>query len=235
MPCGMPVVRRKTNNYKAEPIQKSSRSAYEWLNWIEETQGLTLRHDRNNSEKRIGDRGLPVDGWCPTTNTVYQFHGCWWHACDRCQVVEQAIEKAAYPGQKENWKKFLNRRQKTEENDKYIRECGHNLVIMRECQWSEIKRKEPIIRQFVKANHRTQFENSNILQCEKGILDAIRQDLLFGVVLCDATVPDQWPKDMPNPPKENPKEYFKVNTGIGTQNYLHKIVGSFLFGRSTKP
>jgi hypothetical protein len=29
-------------------------------------------------------RGGKVDGYDETTNTVYQFHGCYWHGCHKC-------------------------------------------------------------------------------------------------------------------------------------------------------
>ena len=28
---------------------------------------------------RVGRHAIPVDGFCAQTNTIYQFHGCFWH------------------------------------------------------------------------------------------------------------------------------------------------------------
>ena len=40
-------------------------------------------HQMNNTEKRIGEGKIPVDGFHGPSQTVYQFHGCFWngHSC----------------------------------------------------------------------------------------------------------------------------------------------------------
>ena len=45
---------------------------------LNHSQGLHIRHKLNiGTEKKIGP--YPVDGYDANTNTVYQFHGCYWH------------------------------------------------------------------------------------------------------------------------------------------------------------
>ena len=53
--------------------------------------GLSIRHQVNGREKRIGN--LPVDGWCAQTRTAYQFHGCFWHGCPKCHEPEETNPK----------------------------------------------------------------------------------------------------------------------------------------------
>ena len=55
--------------------QWSGKMAVEWLEWQAYQRGVKIRHQYNNTEKRIGARRLPVDGFCSETQTVYQFHG----------------------------------------------------------------------------------------------------------------------------------------------------------------
>ena len=45
------------------------------MEWKAYQQQIKIRHQYNNTEKRIGPRRLPVDGFCSETQTVYQFHG----------------------------------------------------------------------------------------------------------------------------------------------------------------
>jgi hypothetical protein len=55
------------------------------INWLEgeaKNTGQHIRHQDNDSEKLIGMKRLPVDGFCRDTNTVYEFQGCIWHAID---------------------------------------------------------------------------------------------------------------------------------------------------------
>ena len=46
--------------------------------WEAERTGLSIRHQVNGREKRIGK--LQVDGWCSTSKTAYPFHGCFYHS-----------------------------------------------------------------------------------------------------------------------------------------------------------
>ena len=56
---------------------KTSNKAVKWLSWLAETEEIDIEHARNGGEKRIG--GYSVDGFCEERNTVYEFHGCFWH------------------------------------------------------------------------------------------------------------------------------------------------------------
>ena len=79
MPTG-PYVRRKAENgFKPHQPDVWGKTASEWMEWEASQIGKSIRHKYNGKEKCIGQRQLPVDGWCAQTNTVYQFHGCYWH------------------------------------------------------------------------------------------------------------------------------------------------------------
>jgi hypothetical protein len=49
--------------------------AIELLEWQAYSRGISIRHEYNNVEKRIGARRLPVDGFHAESQTVFQFHG----------------------------------------------------------------------------------------------------------------------------------------------------------------
>ena len=76
MPTGSFTRRREETNFKKE---SSTKMATEWLEWKAHEGGIFIRHQMNNTEKRIGERRLPVDGFHGPSQTVFQFHGCWWH------------------------------------------------------------------------------------------------------------------------------------------------------------
>jgi hypothetical protein len=57
--------------------------AIDWLEWKAKNTEQHIRHQGNDSEKLIGMKRLPVDGFCRDTNTVYEFQGCLWHG-HRC-------------------------------------------------------------------------------------------------------------------------------------------------------
>jgi len=55
--------------------EKQSIIALKWLKYLATTQNLQLKHKLNGGEQRIGR--YKVDGYDPTTNTAYEFNGCW--------------------------------------------------------------------------------------------------------------------------------------------------------------
>ena len=72
MPTGNYSRRLADDGFK---IQSSARMAIDWLEWQAHQRGVHIRHQYNSTEKRIGSRHLPVDGFCSETHTVFQFHG----------------------------------------------------------------------------------------------------------------------------------------------------------------
>ena len=41
-------------------------------------------------EKRVSKYSLPVDGYSEERNTVYQYLGCFFHCCDKCNTNRNA-------------------------------------------------------------------------------------------------------------------------------------------------
>ena len=70
MPTGSFTRRREETGFKRE---SSSRMATEWLEWKAHEGGIFIRHQMNNTEKRIGERKIPVDGFHGPSQTVFQF------------------------------------------------------------------------------------------------------------------------------------------------------------------
>ena len=74
------------NSIASEPVRgwknrvNQSNVALEWLTWC---QQQNIQHAGNAGEYRIPDTNFHVDGFDFTTNTVYEFHGCFWHGCPR--------------------------------------------------------------------------------------------------------------------------------------------------------
>ena len=77
------------NSIASEPVRgwknriNQSKVAIEWLTWCQQQQVPSLQHASNAGEYRIPGTQFHVDGFDVTTNTVYEFHGCFWHGCPR--------------------------------------------------------------------------------------------------------------------------------------------------------
>ena len=85
MPTGWYVRRREENKFRPQQAQPYGQMAIQWLTHESERTVLSIRHQANGREKRIGK--LPIDGWCAKTRTAYQFHECFWHGCPKCHTT----------------------------------------------------------------------------------------------------------------------------------------------------
>lgn len=59
-----------------------SKKAITWLDYVADKQNIKIMHAKNGGEKLVC--GRKVDGFCEENQTVYQFHGCFWHGCKLC-------------------------------------------------------------------------------------------------------------------------------------------------------
>ena len=66
------------------PKQTCSFVAIKWLEWEAKKRGIHIHHARcgHGGEREI--LGARVDGYHPESKTVFQFHGCLWHGCEKC-------------------------------------------------------------------------------------------------------------------------------------------------------
>ena len=179
MPTGSYTRRLAENEFKPK---SSVRMAIEWLEWVAHKEGIHIRHQLNNTEKRIGGRKLPVDGFNAQTQTVYQFHGCYWHGHD-C-----ALNRGKEFNEKRK-KPMAEIREETRANTEYIRSKGYNVVEMYECQWREMKRTNRELRRFIATEVRRTLDQVKIMSPER-ILSEVRHERLFGCVEVDIRVPD---------------------------------------------
>ena len=56
-----------------------SRKACMWMNAIANRESINIQHADNGGEYRIAGTKLKVDGYCATTNTIYEFYGDVFH------------------------------------------------------------------------------------------------------------------------------------------------------------
>ena len=126
------------NSIASEPVRgwcnhiNYSKVALEWLTWCAQQQ-QSLQHARNAGEYCIPGTNFHVDGFDASTNTIYEFHGCFWHGCPRC-----------FPIRHESHLRHYNRTMQdvyetTQQRIQQFRELGYHVVEMWECDWSRLK------------------------------------------------------------------------------------------------
>ena len=164
MPTGWYTRHREENKFRPQQAQPYGQMAIQWLTRESDRTGLSIRHQANGREKRIGK--LPVDGWCAQTHTAYQFHGCYFHGCPKCHQPEET--------NKLNGKTMVTLLANTKKHTAYLRRHV-KVVEMWECTWK--RERDPPPRQ-----------KWNMTQQQ--IITAVVDGTLFGMVECDVRVPD---------------------------------------------
>ena len=106
-----------------------SQKAMDWLRHIENSQNITIQNAERGGELRIpiGESYILADGWCEATNTIFEFHGSYWHGNPEIYAPEEMNTKVK--------KTFGELYQRTIDREELIRNLGFNLVVIWESDW----------------------------------------------------------------------------------------------------
>ena len=112
--------------------------SYAACQWIEKQSELIGKHIHHalcghggefyvevKDEERDWVEDIPVDGYEPESNTIFQYHGCKWHGCP-CQKERNSLEEERYT--------------KTIDLEKKMKEQEFNLISVWECAKPELKK-----------------------------------------------------------------------------------------------
>ena len=126
------------NSIASEPVRgwrnsiNYSKVALEWLTWCTQQQ-QSLQHARNAGEYCIPGTNFHVDGFDASTNTIYEFHGCFWHGCPRCFPIRHESHLRHYD------RTMQDVYETTQQRIQQFKELGYHVVEMWECDWSHLK------------------------------------------------------------------------------------------------
>ena len=126
-------------------VKQYSNSQIEWLNFMSKKDNIDIQHAENGGEYIILNTRFKADGYCKETNTVYEFHGDYWHG--NPLIFDQNKEF-------KNGITFGELYEKTIEREKQIKDMGFNLIVMWENDWKKLNK-------FVKIIQRT-YRKKNI-------------------------------------------------------------------------
>ena len=115
------------------PKQKTSNMARQWLQYESEKYKIHIQHARNGGERQFGP--YFVDGFCESTKTIYEFHGCLWHGCSRC------FNKDTFNNMKKEF--FATTLKKSNERINALKQLlpSYTFKIMWECDFNLIKKE----------------------------------------------------------------------------------------------
>ena len=137
-------------------------------------------------EKRVSKYSLPLYGYCFSTNQVYQFDGCFFHGCEECSTNRN------YSGnlKETNFltgKNIKDLQKATQESTEKLEPEGFSVCKVTECEWQQMK-THPEIFSFPKTLKCVELRKQ--LSFEK-ILDAIKNDTLYGFLFVDIHTSDE--------------------------------------------
>jgi hypothetical protein len=125
--------------------QNHSVKALQWIEYLASKKNVHIKHARNGGEQLIG--GIPVDGFDEENNTVYQFHGCFLHACPVCfkpETFNKVKLKSMGAIYKEHFRK-IEKLKSMEHNGKKI-----VLIEIWECSFDKMLKENEELKEFLK-------------------------------------------------------------------------------------
>ena len=107
-----------------------SKTSINYLNFIATYYNIYIQHAENDGEYTIPTTKYKADGYCHETNTIYEYHGSYWHG-DPNIYDENEINKVTK-------KTFGELYANTQKKEQLIKDMGYNLVVMWEINWIKI-------------------------------------------------------------------------------------------------
>ena len=101
-----------------------------WLNFLSKFYNINIKHYLNDGEFLIPTTRYKADGYCEETNTIYEFHGDFWHGNPEIYKQDDINKKTNC-----SFKKLY---EKTIIKEEKIKELGYNLEVMWENKWKKI-------------------------------------------------------------------------------------------------
>lgn len=114
-------------NYKKIPIGSYSRGQIEWLTFLEKSKKITIQHSENGGEYSIPSTRFHADGYCKATNTIYEYHGDFWHGNPKL-YRSNALNKVSK-------KTFGQLYKQTVERESKLKVMGFTVVFIWESDW----------------------------------------------------------------------------------------------------
>lgn len=119
-----------------------SKMQIQWLELLSKLYNINIQHSLNIGEYTINNTRYRADGYCKETNTIYEFHGNFWHGNPKI-YLENDINRCSKKTYGELYKKTLEKENK-------IKELGYNLEVMWESDWNKINKSISILQKKIK-------------------------------------------------------------------------------------
>ena len=116
-----------------------SKGQIEWLNFFSSFYNINIQHAENDGEFIIPSTNYKADGYCQETNTIWEYHGRYYHGCPKFYDSEQFNKTTNCT--------FGELYDKTLEKELKIYELGYKLITIWDYEWDNVKKSVKILQQ----------------------------------------------------------------------------------------
>ena len=116
-----------------------SKPQIKWLNFLSKYYNINIQHAENDGEYLIPETKYRADGFCKENNTIYEFHGDFWHGNPNIYKDDDINIKT-----KCSYRELYEKTLKKEER---LKKLGYNLVVIWEYDWKKLNRCIKILQQ----------------------------------------------------------------------------------------
>ncbi len=200
LPTGF-MIHREYPSFKPKIINSQSFDAICWMEYISKLENVKIFHALFVGEVKVTSKNIPVDGYYTSTFGIVcmQYHGCFIHGHD-CYKNKKYGRTDVHPFKKNENLSFEDVYNNTLQNNYLITKEGYILKEIWECEWENILKKDENAQSIKK---HLKGKKSNIPACsESDLINAIKNEKIFGMVECDIEVP------------QNKRKYFEELTPI---------------------
>ena len=141
--CGANCPTCANNGYSKQSIL--------WLDFLSKLYSINIQHACNDGEYVIATTKYRADGFCKENNTIYEFHGDYWHGNPKVYNPDDFNEIT-----KNTYKELYDR---TLIRERIIKELGYNLVVIWETDWKKLNKCVKILqKRFIEYHYKKQFD-----------------------------------------------------------------------------
>jgi hypothetical protein len=109
-----------------------SKSQIQWLELLSKINNIKIQHALNDGEFTIPNTKYKADGYCKENNTIYEFHGDYWHGNPNI-FNPNDLNTIVGKTYSELYENTLKREQE-------IKDLGYNLEIVWENDWNKLNK-----------------------------------------------------------------------------------------------
>ena len=226
LPVLFPIRRSEEKSFKPE-VSWRHLEMYQWLNWMAVQDGLDIQH-KLNSGKEFPVGPYRLDGFATSVNDKgesvshgYEFHGCWTHGHDPelCSFNREVDGSIKFSKNQKTIELQKKKRKATYQREKYIRDRKIDLKVIYECQFAQLKKKNPDIRTYINHIFPEFYLSYPRSVSTQTILQNVENGKLTGFLQVDIKVPEKWPKGKER--EVSPYEYFSEMAPIFCNSEVH--------------